>query len=125
MDSYEGGPGNDVIIVDYFDFTNGKEPPDEAIRTMAEGVFDGGENDDGTKDSDTLSFADFDDDDADGDEAGVTVTMANATVIYRTTDGTATNFSRTLKTSSAAPIKMSLQVMPKTILLRVVLAATR
>ena len=50
VDSYEGGPGNDVIIVDYFDFTNGKEPPDQAVRTMAQaqGVFDGGENDDGT-----------------------------------------------------------------------------
>ena len=31
---------------------------------MAEGVFDGGENDDGTADGDTLSFADFSDEDA-------------------------------------------------------------
>ena len=73
VDSYEGGPGNDVIEVDYFDFTNGKEPPDQADRTMAEGVFDGGENDDGTQDSDTLSFAEFEDEDGDGE--GVTVSL--------------------------------------------------
>ena len=45
---------------------------------MAEGVFDGGENDDGTKDSDTLSFADFSDEDADGDGDGVTVIMTDS-----------------------------------------------
>ena len=97
-----GGPGDDVIIVDYFDFTNGKEPPDHAIRTMAAGVFDGGENDDGTADSDTLSFADFDDDDADGDGNGVTVTMADAMVIYRGTT-TATNFFKNIENLIGSP----------------------
>ena len=48
---------------------------------MAQGVFDGGENDDGTADSDTLSFADFEDEDGDG--VGVTVTMTNAQVTYK------------------------------------------
>ena len=48
---------------------------------MAEGVFDGGENDDGTKDSDTLSFADFTDED--GNDLGVTVTLADGRVVYQ------------------------------------------
>ena len=104
VDSYEGGPGDDVIIVDYFDFTNGKEPPDHAIRTMAAGVFDGGENDDGTKDSDILSFADFDDDDADGDGNGVTVTMTNGSgaVIYRGTTSAA-NFFKNIENLIGSP----------------------
>ena len=61
-------------MVDYFDFTDGMEPPDDGDRMMAQGVFDGGENDDGTPDGDTLSFADFTDEDGDGE--GVTVTLA-------------------------------------------------
>ena len=48
---------------------------------MAQGVFDGGENDDGTADGDTLSFADFTDEDGDG--VGVTVDMTNAQVTYK------------------------------------------
>ena len=77
VDSYEGGPGDDVIMVDFFDFTDGKTPEagaDYGNRMMAQYVFDGGENDDGTKDSDTLSFADFTDEDGNG--LGVTVTLS-------------------------------------------------
>ena len=81
VDSYEGGPGNDVIEVDYFDFTDGMEPPEDSDREMAQGVFDGGENDDGTADSDTLSFADFTD--ADGNNRGVRVRLTEGDVIYK------------------------------------------
>ena len=111
IDSYEGGPGNDVILVDYFDFTDGKEPPMDAIRMMAQGVFDGGENDDGTADGDTLSFADFTDEDGDG--VGVTVDMTNARVTYKGST-TASNFSKTSKTSSAAAMGMTSQAMTAT-----------
>ena len=91
VDSYEGGPGNDVIMVDYFDFTDGKEPPMDSDRMMAQGVFDGGENDDGTADGDTLSFADFMDEDGDG--VGVTVTLSgSAGVNYKGTPVTERKF---------------------------------
>ena len=108
VDSYEGGPGNDVIMVDFFDFTDGKTPDagaEYATRTMAQGVFDGGENDDGTKDSDTLSFADFDDEDADGDGNGVTVAMANGggSITYSGTT-TVTSFFKNIENLIGSPV---------------------
>ena len=94
VDSFEGGPGNDVIMVDYFDFTDGKEPPMDSDRMMAQGAFDGGENDDGTADGDTLSFADFMDEDGDG--VGVTVDMTNARVTYKGST-TVSNFFKNIE----------------------------
>ena len=75
VDSYEGGPGDDIIVVDYDDFTDGKAAPNTGNRMVVPGVFDGGPG------SDTLSFADFRDVDGDGD--GVTVTAAGG-VTYKT-----------------------------------------
>ena len=73
VDSYEGGPGDDIIVVDYDDFTDGKADPLTGDRMGTE-LFDGGPG------SDTLSFADFKDVDGDGD--GVTVSAAGA-VTYK------------------------------------------
>ena len=73
VDSYEGGPGDDILVVDYADFTDGKAAPNTGDRTVAP-VIDGGPG------SDTLSFADFRDVDGDGD--GVMIT-ATGQVTYR------------------------------------------
>ena len=84
VDSFEGGPGDDVIRVDFLDFTDGKTPSSGSgymNRAMPQGVFDGGENDDGSKDGDTLSFADFTD--VDGNGQGVRVRLAEGDVIYQ------------------------------------------
>ena len=75
VDSYEGGPGDDIIVVDYDDFTDGKAAPNTGNRAVVPGVFDGGPG------SDTLSFADFRDVDGDGD--GVTVEDATRVVTYK------------------------------------------
>ena len=83
VDSFHGGPGDDVIMVDHFDFTDGEKPPNEGNRKDATGVFDGGINIDGTQGSDTLSFADFKDDDGDGNSKGVKVTLADGKVLYK------------------------------------------
>ena len=69
MDSYEGGPGDDTIVVDYDDFTDGKAAPYTGDR-MGMNLFDGGPG------SDTLSFADFRDEDGDG--SGVVVSNTGA-----------------------------------------------
>ena len=84
VDSFEGGPGDDVIRVDFLDFTDGKTPSSGSgymNRAMPQGVFDGGENDDGSKDGDTLSFADFTD--VDGNGQGVRVRLTEGDVIYQ------------------------------------------
>ena len=63
-DSFEGGPGNDVhpdrFLLILPTAKNHLTRKNRRHGQWHEGVFDGGENDDGTADSDTLSFADFD-----------------------------------------------------------------
>ena len=93
VDSFEGGPGNDVIQVDYSDFTDGKASPNTGDR-MQKGVIDGGESPEG--DRDTLSFLNFKDEDGDGVGVKVLLDKAAGTVTYKT-DGTVTNLFKNIE----------------------------
>ena len=93
VDSFEGGPGNDVIQVDYSDFTDGKASPNTGDR-MQKGVIDGGESPEG--DRDTLSFVNFKDEDGDGVGVKVLLDKAAGTVTYKT-DGTVMNLFKNIE----------------------------
>ena len=93
VDSYEGGPGDDTIVVDYDDFTDGKAAPNTGDRMIVPGVFDGGPG------SDTLSFADFKDEDGDGN--GVTVS-ATGGVTYDS-DAVLTGLYRSIENFIGSP----------------------
>ena len=95
MDSYEGGPGDDTIVVDYDDFTDGKAAPNTDDRTVVPGVFDGGPG------SDTLSFADFRDVDGDGD--GVTVVHTGTGAVTYNDNPALTGLYRSIENFIGSP----------------------
>ena len=76
-DSYEGGPGSDTLIVDFEDFFY-KENNQTEARTEKDAI-DGGENPGGRENSDTLSFADWEDK---ANTQGVTVELASGKVTH-------------------------------------------
>ena len=77
VDSYEGGPGSDTIIVDMDDFFDERFSAETYKGRTEQDAIDGGQNPGGRENSDTLSFAEWEDT---ANEKGVEVNLGTREV---------------------------------------------